>query len=813
MPLALRALLLVLLALVPAALVQTSLEQEARGERARQLGAEAMRLTRLVAGQQLRVFEGAQHLLNAMTAHDALREGIPNAECDMFLRRLLRGYNRYIAANLFDLDGARVCSAEPELPYVNVADRPYFQAARDGAPFTVGEYTIGRATGAPSLHFAAPLRNDAGVVAGVVVVVLSLTWMHDDLAALPLPEGAAATIVDGRGVVLARTPDGQRFVGTVVPPFAFDAATAMRPFLRDGESLDGERRIAGFIPVPAAPLGLTVAVGLAVDREIAVELERDRRTAFLIIGSLLLALSLAIGAFHIAVERPVRRLLAAAQSWSRQDWGARVGRLGGGREFERIGIALDLMADALQRAEAARVAAAIRVKALSDVSPQVVFTADARGNIDWLNGYWRNLTGRDIAHTSGAGWLRAVHHGDLRRAVEAWRAALAEAAAGGLGEFHVELRLLRAEDRAWRWFFCRAAPIRDSDGEVTAWAGVALDFDELRRAREALAEQSQRLQATYSSAPVGLCLLDRGMRFLAVNTLFAEIQGGDPEAHLGHGLAELAPRLAAALAPQLQSLLADGEPLAGLEIDATPPPVDGVAQPRRVLLCGFQPVRGEAGEVVAVSGSMLDITARKRAEEAERLLSREVDHRAKNVLAVVRSLVRISAAEAPHDVEALVQVLEGRISAMARVHTLLSRTGWEGADLREIALEETAAYRSRVRHEGPALRLVAQAAQAFAMVLHELATNAAKHGCFSTPDGHLLLRWERVAGGARLSWTECGGPSIAGPPLRVGFGTQLIEANAGSPLDGHIEWHWEPEGLRCVLHIGADALHAVAGPG
>jgi PAS domain S-box-containing protein len=808
MPLAVRALLLVLLALVPAALVQTQLEQEARGERAQQLGAEAMRLTRLVAGQQLRVFEGAQHLLNAMAAHEALRAGVPNAECDLFLARLLRGYTRYIAANLFDLEGRRVCAAAPELPAGNVADRPYFQAVRAGAPFAVGEYTRGRATGAPSLHFASPLRSDAGVLAGVVVVALSLDWMHDDLEALPLPAGAAASIIDGRGVVLARTPDGGRFVGTTVPGFAFEAATAMRPSLRDGESLDGERRIAGFMPVPAAPIGLTVAVGLAADTEIAAELERDRRTAFLIIGSLLLTLVLAIGAFHILVERPVSRLLGAAQAWSRQEWAARVGPLGGGREFERIGSALDLMADALQRAEAARVVAAIRVKALSDVSPQVVFTADARGNIDWLNGYWRNLTGRDIAHTTGAGWLRAVHPADVRRAVTAWRAALAEAAAGGAGEFHVELRLLRAEDRAWRWFFCRAAPIRDSDGEVTAWAGVALDFDELRRAREALAEQSQRLQATYSNAPVGLCLLDRRLRFLAVNTLFAEIQGAAAEEHLGHGLAELAPRLAAMLVPRLQRLIADGEPLSGVEIDVTQPPLDGLDQPRRVLLCGFHPVLGEGGEVVAVSGSMLDITARKRAEEAEQMLSREVDHRAKNVLAVVRSLVRISAAEAPDDVEALVQVLEGRISAVARVHTILSHTGWEGADLRDIALEETAAYGSRVRREGPPLRLIAQAAQAFAMVLHELLTNAAKHGCFSAPEGHLVLRWERVGRGAQLSWTEHGGPILAGPPSRSGFGTQLIDANAGTPLDGHIERYWEAAGLRCVLHIGPNALPA-----
>ena len=804
-PLALRALLLVLLALVPAAVVQAMLEREGRKQRRDQVSEQALRMVRLVAGQQERTFEGARHILAAMGAHDAIRAGRPSEACDAFLARLVAAFPRYNTANSFNLEGQPICSGSGFSPSINVADRPYFRDVLAGSDFAVGRYAVGRGTGRASLHLAAPLREADGRLIGVLAVALSIDWLNADVAAMTLPAGSAVVLADTDGVVLARHPGADRFVGTTLPPLQLELMRRETAGVIDATALDGVRRIAGYIPPHETSAGVMIAVGLAVEPFIATQAARERAIALMIVGSLLLALVVAIAAFHLGVERPVRRLMAAAQAWARQDWSARIGPIGGGSEFVRIGTALDDMAEAVRRAELARQAAAIRVKALSDVSPQVVFTADGQGRVDWVNGYWRQLTGRSVVGSQGAAWLRAVHPEDWRRAFGAWRLALADARAGGGGGFSTDFRVWRVADETWRWFLCRAAPIRDAEDHITAWAGVALDVDDLRRTQAFAEEQMQRLETTYRNAPAGLCLLDRQLRFVAINNLLAESNGHPPEAHLGQRLRDMAPLVASDLEPALRRILADGEAQQfELQVRASPGELD---TPLRTWLCSYIPLRDSRGAISGVSGSMLDITDRKRAQERETLLSREVDHRARNVLAVVRSLIRLSAAESPNDTEAMVEALEGRIAAMARVHTLLSDKGWASAELTEIAAAETAAHGTQVTLEGRPVQLLAEAAQPLTLVLHELVTNASKHGALSVPRGSLTLRWKPESeGGLRLDWTERGGPALSGPPLRTGFGTELINGNAAEPLDGSIERNWEPEGLHATLHIGPGAL-------
>lgn len=810
MPLAVRALLLVLLALVPASLVQTMLERETRAERSAQIAAQASQLAQLIAGQQTRTLESVQHLLTAIAAHEAVRAAATNSECNDYLVRLLEQYPRFVALNSFDTQGHLVCTATPLPPGLTIADRPYFAAVMAGAPFAVGDFAQGSATGQRTLHLAAPLRDGAGTVVGGLVAGLSIDWLNQDLSTVQLPAGSAATILDRHGTVLARTPDPERFVGVPVPGFAL-AATPGGPRSAETSTQDGLDRIAALMPVAAAPDAIMVSVGLSVESGILQQLERERRAAMLVVGSLVIGLFLAIGAFHLGVDKPVQKLLRAAQAWSAQNWKARIGRVGGGREFDRIGNALDAMADALQKAELARLLASARVKALSDVSPQVVFTADGHGRIDWLNGYWRQFTGLGLARSRGAGLLRGVHPADRHGAGLAWSKAVHAAARTSedpaRSEFNRELRLRRAEDGAWRWFFCRAAPIRDAAGQVTSWAGVALDFHDLRQAREALAEQSERLRLTYESAPIGLCLIDPDLRFLAVNPVLAEFCGVSAEDHVGRSLREVSPHEADVLEPPLRRLFETGEPVEALEVEG-----EAMAPPalRRYWLCSYLPVRNAQGAIVAATGSVLDITARRHAEATERLLSREVDHRARNVLAVVRSMVRVSAAEAPNDVESFVEVLEGRIAAMARVHTLLSRAGWTSVELTELVRQETAVQAGQFQTEGGQIRLVPEAAQPLTMVLHELVTNAAKYGALCEATGFVRLRWWREADGVMVEWLERGGPPVPGPPSQTGFGTQLIDGNASTPLDGSLVRAWEPEGLRITLRIGAGAIAKAA---
>jgi two-component sensor histidine kinase len=199
---------------------------------------------------------------------------------------------------------------------------------------------------------------------------------------------------------------------------------------------------------------------------------------------------------------------------------------------------------------------------------------------------------------------------------------------------------------------------------------------------------------------------------------------------------------------------------------------------------------------------LVDITERKAAEEALRerearlaLLAREVDHRAKNILATVQAIARRTQADS---VPAYVEVLTGRILALSRAHTLLAEGQMVGAYLRRLVEQELAAYgggESRVTISGFRLALGPEAAQPLAMSIHELATNAAKYGALSVPGGRLAIEWSWTSdGGLALRWTETGGPAVR-KPSRQGFGSELIDVLTRQ-LGGEANFEWRVEGPR-----------------
>ncbi|NKE44041.1 PAS domain-containing protein [Roseomonas frigidaquae] len=220
------------------------------------------------------------------------------------------------------------------------------------------------------------------------------------------------------------------------------------------------------------------------------------------------------------------------------------------------------------------------------------------------------------------------------------------------------------------------------------------------------------------------------------------------------------------------------------------------------------------GVLIAVVASGEDITERRATEARQVLLMREVDHRAKNALAVVQSILRLTRADGQQDFAAAV---EGRVNALARAHTLLARERWGGGDLRELIETELAPYAAagRLRLDGPAVRLVPDAVQPVSLVLHELATNAAKHGALAAPGGHLEVSWTmRPEGGLRLTWSESGLPTaLPGPPQRRGFGSRMIIATVTGQLHGSVTFGWPPAGLRCELLIAPDRVLPVAPEG
>lgn len=219
------------------------------------------------------------------------------------------------------------------------------------------------------------------------------------------------------------------------------------------------------------------------------------------------------------------------------------------------------------------------------------------------------------------------------------------------------------------------------------------------------------------------------------------------------------------------------------------------------------PIRDAHGRIVGASKIARDISERKRNEAQIALLAREAEHRAKNMLATVQATVHLTNADTP---EALKRAIEGRIQALANVHTLFVESRWSGAELRNLILQELSPYcqdrSDRAQFEGPTVLLSPDAAQAIAVAMHELTTNAVKYGSLSVPEGRVHVQWSRpAAGGLGLRWTETGGPT-AQAPTRKGFGTQVMEAMIQGQLKGEMKFDWRAEGLCCEINFHSGAF-------
>ena len=341
--------------------------------------------------------------------------------------------------------------------------------------------------------------------------------------------------------------------------------------------------------------------------------------------------------------------------------------------------------------------------------------------------------------------------------------------------------------------------------EVTArtWDAV-----ERARAEAALRVSEERLQlALGASGMVGLFDWHVPEDRLFPDARFARVFGVDPErAAAGVPLAEFVERMHPEDRPRVKAAIErtveTGEPYE-IEYRVLQPGGDA-----RWLLVRGCCLRNEAGEPVRFPGTAVDIHARKLAEERQALLAREVDHRAKNALAVVQAALRLTRAP---DLPTYVRAITGRVTALARAQTLLADERWAGADLRTMLAAEMDAFliggaggEARATLLGPTVALPAGAAQPLAMVVHELATNAIKHGALSVPGGRVAVTWSSVgrpSDALRLRWAETGGPAVMASPPRRGFGSRVLEGVVRGQLGGEVSLAWNETGLVCDVTV------------
>ena len=213
----------------------------------------------------------------------------------------------------------------------------------------------------------------------------------------------------------------------------------------------------------------------------------------------------------------------------------------------------------------------------------------------------------------------------------------------------------------------------------------------------------------------------------------------------------------------------------------------------------ISPVIDVEGKVVGASTIARDITERKRSESQMSILAREAEHRAKNLLANVKAIVHLSQSDTAEDLR---QGIEGRIGALAKVHSLFVQSRWAGAELGSLVKQELSPYAGmRTQIDGPTITLKRGLAQAMGVALHELATNAAKYGALSVAEGQVRVEWSHEEDGQLLvRWTETGGPPVK-PPTRRGFGTGVMESMIRDGMKGRVYLDWRAEGLACEIAV------------
>jgi PAS domain S-box-containing protein len=215
----------------------------------------------------------------------------------------------------------------------------------------------------------------------------------------------------------------------------------------------------------------------------------------------------------------------------------------------------------------------------------------------------------------------------------------------------------------------------------------------------------------------------------------------------------------------------------------------------------ISPVRNEAGELIYYFASQKDVTARRRVEQmeaTERLLLMEIDHRAMNALTLVQSIVRLSRTVSVPDYSSSVL---GRVDALARAHRRLTQSAWAGVDLGQLVADEVPPEaKARVFMEGAAVELPAHCVQPLALVLHELMSNASKHGALASGTGQVTLRWDETPGQLMLEWKEEGARSVR-TPSSPGLGMRMVIGTIEQQLGGTVTASWDAPGFRITMQL------------
>jgi PAS domain S-box-containing protein len=431
---------------------------------------------------------------------------------------------------------------------------------------------------------------------------------------------------------------------------------------------------------------------------------------------------------------------------------------------------------------------------LLEALPLAVYTTDAHGRITFYNRAAAELWGHhpELGSSQWCGsWRlywpdgRPLPHDQCPMAV-----ALKE----GREVRGVEAIAERPDGTRVRFLPC-PTPLRDASGRLVGAINLLMDVTE----RHDSELESARLAAIVVSSDDAIISKTLDGRITSWNAGATRIFGYEASEMIGESILRIIPPELHGEEREILARLRRGERIDHYET------VRVARDGRRVdVSLTVSPLRDRSGKVVGASKVGRDITDRKRAEKMQRVLTDELAHRVKNTLATVQAIANQSLVRAKSPTD-FVSSFAGRIHALAKAHTLLTRSKMQGADVMELVSEQVligAPNDDRISCSGPLLVLDAQAAVHLALVLHELATNARKHGALSVPQGRLSVTWQmRTNGGCSLllSWKESHGPRVSAPSAH-GFGRTLIEQTVRA-RGGEASVDYRTDGLTCEIKL------------